>query len=135
MTRELIKGRRKYYFDFKGKKLHFLQIGLGNNTTFIQNMAGPWDQWSQKAHWLVQALSEQRPECVRGVGVEPVRHLIHGHWLLLRHLAYVELIHAAVSEFEAQNMEVRVLTRESEKSLSLQVGKKEEEVENTPGVL
>ena len=120
MTRELIKGRRKYYFDFKGKKLHFLQIGLGNNTTFIQNMAGPWDQWSQKVHWLVQALSEQRPECVRGVGVEPVRHLIHG----LRHLPYVELIHAAVSDVEAPNMEVHVLTQESGKSLLLQVEKR-----------
>ena len=123
MTRDIFKGRRKDYFDFKGKKLHFLQIGLGN-TTFIQNMAGPWDQWSQKVHWLVQALSEQRPECVRGVGVEPVRHLIHGHWLLLRHLPYVELIHVAASDVEAQNMEVHVLTQESEKSLLLQVEKR-----------
>ena len=36
------------YRNFAGQSLHFLQIGLGTNTTFMQNIAGHWKEWLQR---------------------------------------------------------------------------------------
>ena len=57
--------------DVAGRHLHFLQIGLGTNTTFVQNIAGQFSDWSYNVDWLLQAASERRGHSVRGVGVEP----------------------------------------------------------------
>ena len=95
--------------DFAGQQLHFLQIGLGTNTTFVQNMAGEYSEWSFEVDWLVQATSQWSRETVRGVGVEPVRHLIRQHTHLLKHLPNVELVQVAVSDGDRDGMHMHLL--------------------------
>ena len=114
-------GWTEGYRNFAGQNLHFLQIGLGNNTTFIQNIAGQLSEWSYNVDWLWQAASEWRWDIVRGVGVEPVGHLINRHRPLLQWLPNVELVQAAVSDVEAEGMEMHMLAQETEQRLLSQV--------------
>ena len=118
---------RTRYRNFRGKRLHFLQIGLGTNTTFMQNFAGFREEWSSSVHWLSQTVSEKRKDLLRGVGVEPVSHLIRRHRPLLRRLPQVELVEAAVSDVEAEVMELYMLSEETEQQLLLQVDEKRKE--------
>ena len=113
--------------NFAGQNLHFLQIGLGNNTTFIQNIAGQLSEWSYNVDWLWQAASEWRWDIVRGVGVEPVGHLIHRHRPLLQWLPNVELVQAAVSDTEAEGMEMHVLTQQTQQHPLSQVDEHKKE--------
>jgi len=92
--------------DFVGEVVQFVQIGLGTNTTFIQNLAGSWDDWSLTIDWLLKACSERRGNHVRGVAVEPVPELCKA---LQRHadaLPGVELVQAAIGETDSANAEV-----------------------------
>ena len=114
-------GWTEGYRNFAGQNLHFLQIGLGNNTTFIQNIAGQLSEWSYNVDWLLQAASEWRHDSVRGVGVEPVGHLIRRHRRLLKWMPNVELVQAAVSDVEAEGMEMHLLAQQTEQRLLSQV--------------
>ena len=97
------------YRDFAGRRLHFLQIGLGTNTTFLQNIAGGFSEWSQDVQWLLAAAGQRRGQRIRGVGVEPVRHLIRQHAHLLKRLPKVELVQAAVSDVDCEAMYMHLL--------------------------
>ena len=61
--------------DFKGEKLHMLQIGLGNFGTFVQYLANPSEAPAYNAgiDWLLYATSNDFDNrTFLGVGVEPV---------------------------------------------------------------
>ena len=120
--------RAQGHRDFGGQKLHFLQIGLGDNTTFVQNFAGQWSEWSFSVDWLCRAASESRSDFVRGVGVEPVRHLIDRHRPLLRWLPNVELVQAAISDVEAKCMQMHVLTQQVQQRLLSQADEHKKEI-------
>lgn len=95
--------------DFQGEQLHFIQIGLGNNTTFIQNLAGSDDCWSRQVDWLLSACSEVRPDEVRGLAVEPVRHHAEAlRGLAFRHLRRVQVLQAALGESPEEGEEAEV---------------------------
>ena len=51
------------YRDFAGRRLHFLQIGLGTNTTFLQNIAGGFRSGAKtfSGFWM-QLVSEEVKE-------------------------------------------------------------------------
>ena len=44
--------------DFDGAKLNFVQIGLGTNATFSQNLAGTKKEYSWAVEWLMEPFSE-----------------------------------------------------------------------------
>lgn len=84
--------------DFGGATVHFVQIGLGTNTTFIQNFAGPREEWSEQIDWLSKAMSETQPDLVRGVAVEPVAELLDAFRPMAQTLPGVCLLEAAIGE-------------------------------------
>ena len=107
--------------DFGGEVVQFVQIGLGTNTTFLQNLAGSWEDWSLTIDWLLKACSERRRNRVRGVAVEPVPDLCKA---LQRHadaLPGVELVQAAIGETDSAKVEVFVLGKDECNSLLTQV--------------
>ena len=63
-----ITGKR----DFKGKRVHVVQIGLGTNATFIQNVASPYyEGWDKGIEWILQCVSSAViPSTLTGVAVE-----------------------------------------------------------------
>ena len=58
--------------NFNGCSVHVVQIGLGTNSTFIQNYASSGD-WDEGLDWILQVVGDVPLECLAGVGVEPVR--------------------------------------------------------------
>ena len=62
----LLRGR-----CFGGNRVNVVQIGLGTFGTFIQNLAGRSDEWSNNVKWLLDACSLQRAGRMSGVAVEP----------------------------------------------------------------
>ena len=77
---QALPARARQQHDFGGATVQFVQIGLGTNTTFIQNFAGPWRDWSEQIDWLSKARSETHPdvdaECCRMKSGECCRMLI-----------------------------------------------------------
>ena len=49
-----------------------MQVGLGTNSTFVQNLGGLQQDWCASMDWLLETVSEHNPETFTGVGVEPV---------------------------------------------------------------
>jgi len=98
--------------------VQFVQIGLGTNTTFVQNLAGPWRDWTRTIDWLLEATSERRARRVRGVGVEPVGHLCRLHRSLAGALPHVEIVEAAIGDEDAEGAEVNVLDGEGVRHLA-----------------
>ena len=92
--------------DFRGASAHFVQIGLGTNTTFIQNLAGPWEEWTKAVDWLSAAMSETRASQVRGVAVEPVGELVKALQPATQQLPSVCLVQAAIGEFDRAGVDV-----------------------------
>ena len=58
---------------FRGMCVHVVQIGLGTNATFIQNVASPYDEDLDKGiEWILQSVSSRLfPSSLTGVAVEP----------------------------------------------------------------
>ena len=81
-----------------GKKANFIQIGLGTNTTFVQNLAGRKEDWSHTIDLLLSACSEQKCTFVRGVAVEPVPELAAIHIETAAKLLSVVVVQAAIGE-------------------------------------
>ena len=99
--------------DFRGASVHFVQIGLGTNTTFIQNLGGPWEEWTKAVDWLSTAMSETRASHVRGVAVEPVGELVKALQPATQQLPSVCLVQAAIGEFDRAGVDVLGLSLES----------------------
>lgn len=95
--------------SFFGETLNFVQIGLGTNTTFVQNLAGDQADWSRNVGWLLEACSEWRPTQIRGIGLEPVAHLVEALQPMAATLPCVALVQAAIGEQEMWGAEVHVL--------------------------
>ena len=109
------------HVEFGGGWVHFVQIGLGTNTTFVQNLVGCWEDWSYSIAWLMNAASEQRRGHVCGVAVEPVGHLAQAYQRLAESLPNVEVLQAAISDTDEDNAEVHFLSDEDAEALLSQV--------------
>jgi len=94
--------------DFEGQRINFVQIGLGTNSTFIQNCAGADGEWDRGIDWLLDVTSERRPHAVKGVAVEPVAEHVEALREPVGWLPGVELVQAAVGERDTWGAEIRV---------------------------
>ena len=65
-----------------GYRASMVQIGLGNNRTFIYNFKDEQDEdsrrWSSHIHWLLGSCSIRSAEEFFGVAVEPVAEYARG---------------------------------------------------------
>ncbi len=97
--------------NFGGKRVNVVQVGLGTNSTFMQNLAGEPHEWDSNTAWLMETVVEKRAERITGVGVEPVeehlRALLNGP---MRRLPRVALVQAALGEVEKEGACVHALT-------------------------
>ena len=62
--------------DFCSRRINVVQVGLGTNTTFLQNLAGADHEWDRNIAWLLEVVSDSPPQCITGVAIEPVREHI-----------------------------------------------------------
>lgn len=117
--------------DFNGEKLHFIQIGLGTNSTVIQNLAGKKEEYSKCIGWLLEPCSEKQPEHVRGIALEPVKDIVDA----LRHTAAamprVQLVHAAMGEREESDANLTCLSlKDRDKALEKVPADKRQKLQN-----
>ena len=76
-----------------------MQVGLGTNSTFIQNLGGLQRDWCATIDWLLETVSEGNPARVNGVGVEPVaEHAEAMRSIASRRLPNVALLQLALGE-------------------------------------
>jgi len=108
--------------DFGGRRVHFVQIGLGNNTTFVQNLAGRKEDWHHGIDWLLDSCDERRPQFVRGVAVEPVPEYAEAMQTLAARLQNVAVVQAAIGEGNGRSTTIHVL--DSPEELCSQVSKR-----------
>ena len=95
---QALPARARQQHDFGGATVQFVQIGLGTNTTFIQNLAGPWADWSDPIDWLSSSMSETHADLVRGVAVEPVKELLDAFRPMAQSLPGVCLVNVAIGD-------------------------------------
>ena len=62
--------------DFCSRRINVVQVGLGTNTTFLQNLAGTDHEWDRNIAWLLEVVSDSPLQCITGVAIEPVREHI-----------------------------------------------------------
>ena len=97
--------------DFAGKRIHVVQVGLGTNSTFIQNLGGLQRDWCATIDWLMETVSEGSPARVNGVGVEPVaEHAEAMRSIASRRLPIVAVLQLALGEAEEEDVEIHALT-------------------------
>ena len=101
-------------FDRQG--VHVVQVGLGTFATFMQNLAGRHDEWDPLIGWLLESITESRPECIRAVAVEPVAE--HVRRLRQRFcdtatFRHVELLQVALGEQSGLGEMPHVFTEEA----------------------
>ena len=99
-------GNCRRGLDFQGQRVHVVQIGLGTNSTVIQNLAGAWHEWCSSISWLMDSISERRRSELRGIAVEPVKKLLSAHWDSAQDLPYMELVQVAMSEVDSDGANV-----------------------------
>lgn len=99
--------------SFGGKRVNVVQIGLGTFGTFVQNLAG--EECDVSVEWLLKACSEQRPEWVTGVAVEPVREHLDRLRPHTCKLPYMELVQVAIGKDDAKD-ELHFLSDDSYKA-------------------
>ena len=108
--------------DFEGAKLHVVQVGLGDNKTFIQNLCGKdADLSDYHMDWLLRSVGETSLGHFSGIGVEPVPE----HCLALKdvgnHLPRVALLQAALGDVDSVDSEIYTLTDENQEKAIRQV--------------
>jgi hypothetical protein len=94
--------------DLLGARVHFVQVGLGTNATFVQNLGGDPEVWDRTVAWLLSACSESTPSQITGVSVEPVAELVEALWRFAAKLPGVDLVQVAIGE-EDQTAEMEIL--------------------------
>jgi hypothetical protein len=104
-------------YDFQGKILNFIQVGLGTNSTFVQNLGGDKKDWDASIWSLLKAASEVRPHHVRGLAIEPISELVDALRHCMDQLPGVRLIEAALGEWDSADVEIQAVTPEYCKSL------------------
>ena len=115
---ESVHGARRIHSDrwgcqsFGGRDVHVVQVGLGTNSTFIQNLRGNIEDWNSTIAWMLEVLSEDKPGAIRGVGVEPVlQHVGALQQGLDSALPNVALVCAALGDRDCDGVDVHVLTK------------------------
>lgn len=102
---------------FDGRTVNVVQVGLGTNATFIQNIGAP-EEWDRSIHWMMRCVSEQRPGSITGIGVEPVEEHVQN---LQRGPALkapgVAVVCAAIGESDTRGVEVHALARKNHDDL------------------
>lgn len=95
--------------DYGGKKLHFIQIGLGTNCTFIHNLVGTEEDYNKSIGWIANSGSEFDPEKILGIAVEPVADLVDALRPLASKCPGVQLLQAAMGEHDESGAEMKGL--------------------------
>ena len=106
----LITGKR----DFGGKRVHVVQIGLGTNSTFIHNVASPYDEdWDKGIDWILQSASSALcPSVLSGVAVEPAAEHVHVlRPFVEKSLPGVALVQCAIGDIDGHS-ELYLLPRQ-----------------------
>lgn len=96
--------------DFKGEKIQFVQVGLGTNSTFIQNLAGRKKDWDASIHSLLTSTSERQPDRIQGIAVEPIAELVDGLRHCMVKLPGVVLVQAALGESDSAEVDIQTVT-------------------------
>lgn len=110
--------------DFGRKRIHVVQVGLGTNSTFVQNLGGVKRDWCPTVDWLLETVSERNPEELTGVGVEPVaEHAEAMRAITSRHLPKVALLQVALGEADEEDVEIHALTDGKNEEVLMQVPK------------
>lgn len=108
--------------SFGGRRVHFVQIGLGTNTTFLQNLSALGEDWSYTIDWLLSACSERRPDKVLGISVEPSPALADRLKPHAAALPGVELVEVAIGEADQNDAELLGLSPGGAEELASKVG-------------
>ena len=103
--------------NFGGEKLNFIQIGLGTNATFIQNLAGNKKTHSRSLHWLFQPSTEHAQDKVTGIGVEPIAHLAEALLKVAVHLPRVQVLQKAIGDQDQQGKDMFFLSKQTHDDL------------------
>ena len=96
--------------DFEGERINFVQIGLGTNSTFIQNCGGQWHEWDKNIDWLLWACSEHQQDKVRGIAVEPMDKLVDALHGPADRIPLVALVQVAMGECEVRCADMQVFS-------------------------
>ena len=93
--------------DFDNHIVDIVQIGLGTNSTFIQNFTNP-DDWDERLDWILQIVKPCRHgDCksIAGVAVEPVSEHVEAllPWVK-KLLPRVALVQQAIGETDGNSM-------------------------------
>ena len=109
--------------DFNGRRIQVVQVGLGTNSTFVQNLSGAQAVWNKNISCLLETVTETRPWLIEGIGVEPVKEhaekLRAGFDSLMPHVA---LVQAALGEVMLESSStIHCLTEEDRASIVSQV--------------
>ena len=84
--------------DFEGKQVHIIQIGLGTNATFIQNMSEWYDAGDLGLDWLMHCMTCKDGVHVKGVAVEAMPDHVAGLKPLIAGMPGVSLVQCAIGD-------------------------------------
>ena len=97
--------------DFNGSRVQVVQVGLGTNSTFVQNLGGKRGEWCPMMDWLLKTVSERSSDRLQGVAVEPVTdHARAMRAIASRRLPNVQLVEVALGEKDEEGVEIHALT-------------------------
>ena len=118
--------------DFGGQRLQFVQIGLGTNSTCIQNIRGEvtdYADWRHDIAWLLQATNADPTQQLqtRGVSVDPMVKHVEALRQYVESSPNLALIHAAIGATNSSNATVFGVDPNSIESLLLQVTQQQQE--------
>ena len=103
--------------DFLAQRINVVQIGLGTNSTLLQNIGGEDDEWEETIHCVLKAVSETAPHLITGVAIEPVaEHVQALERMVTYYLPRVALLQKAMGETDCES-EVHMLPKESHDSM------------------
>ena len=92
-------GPRMNNIEYEGAVIHFVQIGLGTNSTFVQNAVGSRVEWNRGLQWLEGCMSARKQGYMTGIAIEPVFELAQAQWKAARELPWVEVVQVAMGEY------------------------------------
>ena len=98
--------------NFRNRFVDIVQIGLGTNSTFIQNFANSCD-WDERLEWILQIVKPYRHgDCksIAGVAVEPVSEHVKAllPWVK-KLLPRVALVQQAIGEMDGHSLRLMSL--------------------------
>ena len=108
--------------DFIGQRVHFVQIGLGTNSTCIQNLCDDAG-WTHNIAWLLKATTADPtdPSQTRGISVEPMEKHVEALRPYVQNSQNLSLIRAAIGAEDSLEAAVFGIDRDTVDSLLAQV--------------